>query len=75
MCHPRRNGLMSSKRNPLRNGSQARSCQRKRKGEKDERPQSERFKETARQLGVDESGDKFEQAFKKIVPEKKGTDP
>jgi hypothetical protein len=32
--------------------------------------QSERFKETARKLGADESGEAFERAFKKIVPPK-----
>ncbi len=34
---------------------------------KDNRPQAERFIETARQLGVDESGKTFEDAFTKIV--------
>jgi hypothetical protein len=32
--------------------------------------QSQRFKEAARKLGADESGEMFERAFKKIVPEK-----
>lgn len=35
---------------------------------KDEKPQSERFKEVARNIGADESGEKFERAVKKIVP-------
>jgi len=39
---------------------------RKRKG----RSQSERFIETARMLGADESGRAFEAAFRKIVPTK-----
>jgi hypothetical protein len=30
--------------------------------------QSERFKKTARELGVDESGEAFERAFKRIAP-------
>jgi hypothetical protein len=30
--------------------------------------QSERFKETARRLGADESGEAFERAFKSLVP-------
>jgi hypothetical protein len=30
--------------------------------------QSERFKETARRLGADESGEAFERAFKRIAP-------
>jgi hypothetical protein len=30
--------------------------------------QSERFKETARKLGVDESGESFERVFKRIAP-------
>ena len=30
--------------------------------------QSERFKETARKLGADESGEAFERALRKIVP-------
>jgi hypothetical protein len=32
-----------------------------------DKEQSERFKEAARELGVDESGASFEDAFKKIV--------
>lgn len=32
--------------------------------------QSRRFKEAARELGADESGETFERAFKKIVPAK-----
>jgi hypothetical protein len=30
--------------------------------------QSERFKETARELGVDETGEQFERAFRQIAP-------
>jgi hypothetical protein len=33
--------------------------------------QSEQFKQTARKLGVDESGESFERAFKKLVPPKR----
>jgi hypothetical protein len=33
--------------------------------------QSERFQETARKLGVDESGEAFEKAFKRIAPERR----
>lgn len=32
-----------------------------------DKEQSERFKEIARELGVDESGEKFERAFKKVT--------
>ena len=32
-----------------------------------DKEQSERFKQTARELEVDESGDAFEKAFKRIV--------
>jgi hypothetical protein len=35
-----------------------------------DKEQSERFKETARELGMDESGAKFKQAFEKILPPK-----
>ena len=35
---------------------------------KDDRPQAERFIETARKLGADETGEAFENAFSKIVP-------
>ena len=35
-----------------------------------ENPQKERFIETAREVGVDETGKEFERAMKKIVPEK-----
>lgn len=38
---------------------------------KPDKPQSERFKETARALEADESGNLFERMFKKIVPPKK----
>lgn len=34
---------------------------------KDERPQRERFIETAREIEADETGKAFDQAFKKIV--------
>jgi hypothetical protein len=37
--------------------------------------QSERFKETARHIGVDESGKTFERAFKKLVPPKRPRTP
>jgi hypothetical protein len=37
---------------------------------KAEKPQAERFKEAARQLGVDETGAEFERLFAKIVPPK-----
>jgi hypothetical protein len=33
-----------------------------------DKEQSERFKETARELGVDESGKQFERAVSKIIP-------
>jgi hypothetical protein len=33
-----------------------------------EKPQSERFIETARSIGVDESGHEFEKAMMRIVP-------
>ena len=33
----------------------------------DDKEQSERFKQAARELGVDESGKQFEQTFKKVV--------
>lgn len=36
--------------------------------------QHERFKETAREHGADESGKEFERAFGKIVPPKKPKD-
>lgn len=40
------------------------------KPKKDEKPQSERFKDMARKVEADESGEAFEQVFKKIVPAK-----
>ena len=39
-------------------------------GEAASKTQSERFIETARSIGVDESGDEFERAIRKIVPTK-----
>jgi hypothetical protein len=41
---------------------------KKAKPELSDKEQSERFKQTARKLGVDESGEKFDRALKKIVP-------
>jgi len=38
-----------------------------------EKPQKQRFIETARKLGVDETGAEFERAFEKIAPPKRGT--
>lgn len=35
-----------------------------------EKSQSERFVDTAKELGADESGEAFERAFKKVVPPK-----
>jgi hypothetical protein len=32
-----------------------------------DKEQSERFKQTARDLGVDESGESFEKAFKRVI--------
>jgi hypothetical protein len=37
-----------------------------------DKEQSERFKKTARELGVDESGEPFEKAVSKIIPTPKG---
>lgn len=36
-----------------------------------EKPQHDRFKEAAREIGADESGKAFEKAFGKIVPPKR----
>lgn len=45
----------------------------KRKSPKNtDKKQSERFIETARIVGVDESGKEFEKALEKIMPAKKG---
>jgi hypothetical protein len=38
---------------------------------KDERPQIERFKETARSLGVDETGQEFMKMLRSVLPEKR----
>ena len=38
---------------------------------KPDKDQAERFKEAARQLGVDETGETFEKAFAEIVPPKR----
>lgn len=34
----------------------------------DEKPQSERFIETAREIGADETKEGFEKALKKVIP-------
>lgn len=53
-----------------------RSTNRRPKGDKDEnadKAQAKRFKETARALEVDESGDMFERTFRKVVPAKRAS--
>jgi hypothetical protein len=40
------------------------------KKQKDNPEQSRRFEETARELGVDESGKTFERVFKTVLPKK-----
>jgi hypothetical protein len=42
-----------------------------RKPKTDEKPQFERFLETARQIGADETDEALERAIKKIAPPKK----
>ena len=37
--------------------------------------QSERFKETARRIGMSEDREEFERAFRKVVSHKRTTDP
>lgn len=44
---------------------------KKKEPSKDEKPQSQRFIDAARESGADDSGEEFERAFKKIVPLKK----
>lgn len=43
---------------------------KKPKPKKTDKAQSERFKETARELGADEGSEHWERSFKKIVPPK-----
>lgn len=46
----------------------------KRSGPKNtDKVQSERFKETARRLGADESGEAFERTFRKVVPPRRAS--
>ena len=42
----------------------------KRKPTPDDAVQFDRFKQAAKEAGLDETGERFEKAFKKIVPEK-----
>lgn len=42
----------------------------KSKRKPDDKAQSERFKEKAREIEADETGEVFEEAFKKIAPPK-----
>ena len=46
-------------------------AKQKRRPEKTDKKESERFKETARALGADESPENFERVFEKLVPPKK----
>lgn len=43
---------------------------KEKKPDKDEKPQKQRFIDAAKESGADPTGDMFERAFKKIVPEK-----
>jgi hypothetical protein len=38
-----------------------------------DKEQSERFKQTARELGVDETGDKFEKSLERIIRPKRAS--
>jgi hypothetical protein len=49
-------------------GAKARTKSPKARGTDKDEEQSARFKETARELGVEESGEAFESAFNRIVP-------
>ena len=45
------------------------------KPKRNDKEQSKRFIEKARELGGDESGEEFERAFKKVVPTKQPSTP
>jgi ABC-type dipeptide/oligopeptide/nickel transport system permease component len=51
--------------------SKARASSRKTDKASIAKTQSERFIETARALGVDESGKEFERALRRIIPQKR----
>lgn len=44
---------------------------KKKPADPNEKPQHERFKEAAKELGADKNAEAFERAFGKIVPPKK----
>lgn len=44
---------------------------KKKPADPNEKPQHERFKEAAKEIGADTSGKAFERAFEKIVPPRK----
>ena len=48
---------------------------KKKPADPNKKPQHERFKEAAREIGADESSAKFEEVFGKIVPAKNGRQP
>ncbi len=52
-------------------GAKGNKMPKSEKPKSDDAKQSERFMEAARKIEADESGKKFEQAFKKIAPRKK----
>jgi hypothetical protein len=58
---------MSQKPKARKGSGKAKSKSRS-KNESPEKTQGERFVETARIIGMDESGKEFERALKKIVP-------
>ncbi len=57
---------MASK-SPASTGPKARTKSPKARVSKDQKEQSERFKETARELDADESGAAFERALTKVI--------
>jgi len=48
--------------------SKARRGKKEDRGESKEKTQAQRFIETARAIGIDETGKEFERALRKIVP-------
>ncbi|WP_182482284.1 hypothetical protein [Henriciella barbarensis] len=47
---------------------------KKKEPSKDEKPQSQRFVDAAKEAEADESGEEFERAFRKIVKRKENGD-
>lgn len=64
----RRDTALSASPSPQSKKGQGKKAKAGSSKKTNDKPQSERFKEAARALGTDESGNLFERMFRKVLP-------